>query len=67
MHPSNLSVVINDIHYVPPPRVRAMIARLVRDADEIAAMSSGKITFNIGGKTITPIYEIVTDKIETDS
>jgi hypothetical protein len=47
-----------------PPRVHAMITRLVRDANEIAAMREGKIIFHIAGDSLGYTYEKIGDAIE---
>ncbi len=67
MPPKSVCVIINDVQYSPPPVIQAIVARLVQDADEIARMHTGKLTFNLGKDTIKPVYEKVGETIVVTS
>lgn len=63
MPPKSVCVIINDVQYSPPPIIQAIVARLIQDADEISLMHTGKLTFNLGEKTVKPVYEKVGETI----
>ncbi len=57
-------VVVDTERCDPPPRIKAMIMRLLRDSEEICRMTTGKVVFNMGGKSITPVYEKVGEPLD---
>ncbi len=61
--PSRITIYTGERPCNLPPRVYAMIARLVRDANEIAAIHKGKIVFHVAGNSLVSEYEKI-DTIE---
>lgn len=60
--PSRITVYVGETRCNLPPRVQAMVARLVRDANEIAAMRKGRIIFHIAGNSLASEYEKIVQR-----
>ncbi len=61
---NRITVSIGDTPCNLPPRVLAIIACLVRDANEIAAMRKGRIIFHVAGNSLASEYEKIGERIE---
>lgn len=52
-----LCVTLDDVPQTLLPRTKAIFERLLRDQERIAHIAKGKIVFNVGDKSIVPVYE----------